>query len=277
MKYFILLTVLVALFAATPVLALTSEDEMLAFRMGESFVHVNELYDAYWEGSTSVDIIQQTPAAAAAENQQATYNWYTSAGTFEVSSSDANDTGSVKITYLDSNWDRQTVTKTMTGQTAVAGGVNAIRILKAEYLTSGAQDTTNQGTIYVTGGASCTGTRSSGVPSTLSEVLCVIPIGAGVSKTCVFTTPRNIVRGAVRRVIAHTAEGVDFDVYLNIIDRTQTYPVVRKYGPFHAFQNVVDIPLNVSIGQKTDIYLTGQTGTAAQDGFFAFEVYYKRQ
>lgn len=262
-----ILALLAAIFAAVaPVHAAPDYDEAA---MGTVYRQFSERADAYFEGTTSVCIVKQDVTTSAATNQQASYPFPAAAGTFEISSSDANDTGAVQIVYLDSSWDRQTVTMTLNGQTKVTSSVSAWRVLSARCANSGAQDTTNQGTIYV-----FTGDCTSGVPDDLATILAIIPIAHGSSKGAVMTTPRSVGKGMIRAIHYALAEGVDFEVYATVIDRTATYPVKRVYGPFHLFQATGTIPLDLPLGSKTDVYLTAKTGTAAQKAWLALETFY---
>jgi hypothetical protein len=265
----ITLIAIAAGFAAAPVHADPDYDEAA---MGTVYNQFHETFDAFFEGTTTVCIVKQEVTAAAATNQQTAYPWIATAGTFEIASSDASDTGEVVVTYIDSFWDRKTATKTLTGQTLVTSTETAMRILSIECVNSGAQDTTNQGTIYV-----FTGTATSGVPDDLSKVLALIPIGVGKSKGAVFSTPRNVTKGIVKGIKYALGEGVDFYVYLNVVDRSVTYPVKKVYGPFYLFQTTGYIPLDVPLDDKMDVYLTGATGTAAQKAWLGFDVFYRKQ
>lgn len=93
------------------------------------------------------------------------YAYPASASVMTVSSSSANDaaagTGArtVKISGLDSNWDRADETVTLNGQTAVTTTTSFIRVFRMEIMTWGSGGT-NAGVIYVG-----TGTVTSGVPA----------------------------------------------------------------------------------------------------------------
>jgi hypothetical protein len=265
----ITLIAIAAGFAVSPVYAAPDYDEAA---MGTVYNQFSEVYDAYYEGTTAVSIVQQEVTAAAATNQQTAYPWPATAAVVKVTSTDANDTGAVILTYLDENWDRLEETLTLTGQTIVSSTATPIRVLGLRCVNSGAQDTTNQGTLYV-----FTGTATSGVPDALSTILAIVPIAHGESKGCVFTTPRNVTKGLLRGIHYTCAEGVDFEVYCTTIDRTQTYPVKRVFGPFMLFQANGFIPINAELDDKTDVYLTAKTGTAAQKCRLGLDVYYRKQ
>lgn len=256
-------------FAAAPVYAAPDYDESA---MGMTYNQFYETASAYFEGTTTVCIVKQDLTTAAATNQQTAYPWPSSAAVVKVTSSDANDTGAVILTYLDENWDRQEETLTLTGQTIVSSTATPIRVLGLRCVDSGAQDTTNQGTLYV-----FTGTATSGVPDSLATILAIVPIGYGSSKAAVYSTPRSVSKGIIKGIRYSCAEGVDFAAYLTIIDRSQTYPVKKVYGPFNLFQATGVLPVYIDIGSKTDIYMTANTGTAAQKCLLGFDVFYKKQ
>jgi hypothetical protein len=266
--FFIVLACVVGL-ATAPVNAAPDYDEV---SMDQLYNQYHEMHDAYFEGTTTVCIVKQDLTTSADTYQQTAYPFPSAAAAVKISSSDANDTGEVVLTYLDSNWDRQTVTHTLTGQTQVATTVTPIRVLSLVCNDSGAQDKTNQGTIYV-----YTGTATSGVPDSLSTVLAIVPIGAGRSKMCVTSIPRNVSKGLIRGIDYACAESVDFYFYLYTIDRSETYPILKQYGPFYVFQSSGRIPLNIPVNDKFDVYMTGATGTAAQKCWLNLDLYYKKQ
>lgn len=255
---FILLT------ATTPVLA---EPINFDHRLGYSMNEISSNYFETYVGNSTIGVAQGVIAYGSA-TAQTSYNFLSAASAaIKISSSDANDTGEIKITYLDSNWDRQDVTETLTGQTQVTLSVTAIRILKAECVWSGAQDNTNQGVVYV-----YTGAATSGVPDSLSTCLAVIPAGRGASVGAVTTIPRNVARAAVTQVIVN-ALAASQEVYLCTRDSSQTYPINRKYGPFDAGSHELLIPLD----DKHDVWLEGKYGTDTVNMTAGFTVYYKKQ
>ena len=270
MKFFAIAIALVLFI--TPVYA-TSTDKMEGYRMSESYTKFNVSLNAYFAATDSVCIIQQTPeGVSTVQNQQSTYAFLAAADGIKISSSAAADTLSVTVSYLDgTTWLEKSETITLTGQTAVTlADTTIIRINGMVINGSGAQDLSH-GVIYaVNDGES----HTAGIPNDLAKVLSVIPANHGVSKTCVFTTPDGIKRALIRNLRINSAEGIDGQVFIYTIDRTATYPAKRTYGPFQVFQGVVDIPVGIVVGEKTDCYLGGLSGVAGSDFYVGMEIFY---
>jgi hypothetical protein len=249
-------------------------------RVGYSAGEISQNYYEFYYGENSATLTSAVALYSGTLTTNAVPNLLSAASAaIKLSSSDANDTGELTLVYLDSNWDRQEVTETLTGQTAVTLSVTAIRVLSATYDWSGAQDKTNQGAIYV-----YTGAATSGVPDDLSTVICAIPAGRGRTQA-VASIPRNVARAVITDVFvndkvftAATTEvtGMQANVKLVVQDSSQTYPIRHIYGPFPVGKTEVMIPVD----DKYDIFLidggNAVQGAAATVGG-GFHVYYRKQ
>jgi hypothetical protein len=91
----------------------------------------------------------------------------------------------VQIIYLDANYASQTLSVNLNGQTAVATGINALRIQSAQVIATGSGGV-NAGNIYV---YDATSSLSGGVPQTATKLYAQIAIGYNTDGLGMYTVP----------------------------------------------------------------------------------------
>lgn len=111
------------------------------------------------------------------------YTYPTSAATNYLSSSDAGDTQEITIVGLDANWNEQTVTQNVNGQTKteIGSGKTWIRVYQA-YNSNGTDIT---GDVYIYEDDTVT----DGIPDTISKVKARINNGNNQSLMALYTVP----------------------------------------------------------------------------------------
>jgi hypothetical protein len=153
-------------------------------------------------GTTSTKIYGRLPSAPATASGpsdiwpgaaiQGVRNLPTSVFQIAVASDSAQDiltSGSgawtVQIVYLDANYASQTLNVNLNGQTAVATGVNALRIQSAQVIAAGTGGV-NAGNIYV---YDATSSLSGGVPQTATKLYAQIATGYNTDGLGMYTVP----------------------------------------------------------------------------------------
>lgn len=91
----------------------------------------------------------------------------------------------VLVTYLDANYASQTALINLNGQTAVASGLNALRIQAAQIVAAGSGGA-NAGNVYV---YDATATLTAGVPQTPAKIFAFVAIGYNTDSLGMFTVP----------------------------------------------------------------------------------------
>lgn len=131
-------------------------------------------------------------------DQGGTYTFLSSAATLYASSSSGSDTFEITVIGLDANWDLQTKTVTLTGQTQVALAGTWIRVHRV-YNSSG---TAAVGDIYIAE----TDNLTAGVPDTASKIKAKIVIGNEQTLMAIYTIPAS--RTGVIMHYSGTASGL---------------------------------------------------------------------
>ena len=163
-------------------------------------------------------------------NYLATKTFPTSANTLYIASDNSGDTSLyVTVVYIDSNGYLQEVEVQLDAsdaQTAVSTGISGLDCNRA-YLSG--DDESAAGNIYVANNASFT----SGVPSTLSNTLCMIPAGYGQSQQCMDRVPTGkklwIKRLVIKISRASGAAG-SANVYLRIKPAGGSWRIFRDFA-----------------------------------------------
>lgn len=110
------------------------------------------------------------------------YNFTTTAGTWAISSTNAGDTQSVKILRLIDDYQIDSVTVVLTGQTKVTLSGNTLRVLEVK--NNGTSDFAGDIYLYEDGAT------TAGVPDTLADVRSYIPAGPiNISQQLITTVP----------------------------------------------------------------------------------------
>lgn len=114
-----------------------------------------------------------------------------SASVLKVTSTDVDDTSAgtgartVRITYLDENYDSATEEVALTGQTEVTTAAEMLRVNRIEVVTAGSTGW-NEGTIYV-----FQGTSTLGVPDDLTKIVNGVTIDHNQTVSSFYTVPNN--------------------------------------------------------------------------------------
>ena len=116
-------------------------------------------------------------------SQGGTYTFLSVATTLYASSSSASDTVSINVQGLDANWDLQTASVTLTGQTQKVIPGTWLRVFRA--YNEGAADLI--GDVYIAGNAGAAITD--GVPDVASLIKAKIDIGDGQTMMAIYTVP----------------------------------------------------------------------------------------
>lgn len=153
----------------------------------------------------------------------------TSASTlYMASDSSADQDIEVTVIYLDTNGIKQTVTANTDasdGQTPVSLAVSGLDSNRA-YLSG--DNESNAGNIYISNNSSFT----SGVPSTITNTLCMIPAGYGQTQQAMDTVPADK-KLRMKRMIAYLARASgaagSATVYLKIKPNGGSWRVMRDY------------------------------------------------
>jgi hypothetical protein len=168
------------------------------------------------------------------------------------------DVGVIEVTYLDSNWDKQTIDLTLTGNTVV-NGTTAIRVLRAKVKTFGILPNEPVGSVYIyeNGSAVTTGT-----PTDLEDVFVQIQSGEGVSHSLVISTARNemfILKGI------ETSSYDNSDFKLTLWQRPFGKNVVRMIkAPFER-NSSLKLVGDAKVGEKTDFWLSAECTTTGAE------------
>lgn len=206
------------------------------------------------------------------------YNYLSSAGVVNVSSSSTADTSAgtgartVLVSGLDSNWDEATETITMTGQTLAPTTKTFIRVFRVQVITAGSGGA-NAGDIYVS-----TGTATVGVPDTATLIYAKIDAGDNQTLQAVYTVPRGC-KGVYRRSRWLMPPNKTTDVRMLVRDAGVTDSVFQTRELYttttgtNAF--LVDVPRDSleSLPEKSDIELRAKVsaGNAIMSASFDLE------
>lgn len=197
------------------------------------------------------------------------YSYPASASQLTLSSDDVNDTSAgtgartVSIQGLDANYEEQTETITLNGQTEVTSVGSYIRIFRMSVLTGGSGGT-NAGTIYAG-----TGTVTGGVPA---NIFAIMSPGEAQTLMAIYTVPAN-----------KTAQLYSFGVssFGNANAVATARLIVRNDGGVFRTQDKVLITRGtliiphrfpVPIPEKSDIEVTAVASTGTIDVSAAFEI-----
>ncbi len=207
--------------------------------------------------------IGSTPIACWIANR--VYNWIPSAQTVWISSSDVDDTNEIVIEGLDTNWDVQTETISLTGQTPKVTTKTWIRVDRV--YNNGAVNF--EGDIYV----NMENNHGVGVPADLSKVVAKILFEANFNHNqtlqAIYSIPAN-----------HTGFVVSWTDSTGKLEDLNVIPQFRSFGKVFRTQTYQGLYQNsiqtisgfVAIPEKTDIQVLVHSPTGSVDANVTFKI-----
>lgn len=201
-------------------------------------------------------------------NQGGTYTYQSSASTMYVSSSDAGDTGTMTVEGLDTNWDEQTQSVTLSGQSQVevGSGLTWIRVFRA-FNTGG---TEFAGDIYVAETDSLTG----GVPDTDSKIKAKITSPEEQTKMALWSVPagKTLYITSIYAGTRSKDKGLRFGLYVREFGKT--FLDKRLLTAFNGHQHYAyDFP--EVIAAKSDVKIRALSDIAGAECEGGFEGWYE--
>jgi len=179
---------------------------------------------------------------------QTSYPFLEVASVFQCSSS-GTDEATITVTYLDSNWDKQTIDIELDGNNVV-DGTTAIRVLKAVIKEYDISPTEPSGNVYIyENGSSIT----AGEPDDMNDVFLKIVSGMGMSHSLLVSTARNesyILQGI------ETATFATSDFIMRLWKRPLGKNQVLMLGVPFDKDSTLNLAGNSYIGEKTDFWVT---------------------
>lgn len=174
------------------------------------------------------------------------YTYTTSAATYYISSSSGSDTDqTIAVVGLDANWDEQTATVSLAGQTKTALSGTWMRVYRV-YNTTGSDAV---GDIYVYEDDTVT----AGVPQTASKIRAKILIGNGQTEMAQLTVPAGY-NMIVTDFLMSSGDDKQANVYARIKPATASAPW-RKIFNHDFYRSVIQESPQIPwiIPEKTDI------------------------
>lgn len=194
-------------------------------------------------------------------DQGGTLSPLAAATAIKVSSSSANDTSAgtgartVQVIGLDSDYNVQLETLTLSGQTAVQGTQVFSRILGVDVLTAGSGGV-NAGTVYVFDDA---GAVTSGVPNTASHIQASIVAGANASQVAAFTSPNRVPYLIQAVYLSSMAQYCRFRIYIRPYGGLQR--LAWEYGIGSGGNQ--GVATHIILPPKADLVVAGLGGGAS--------------
>lgn len=164
----------------------------------------------------------------------------------------------IKLTFLDSNWDVVTETLTTAGASAsVATSVTAYRLLQAEVITVGAYHGSNLGDINIE-------------QSTSGDVLGFISIGIGITEQAIYTVPANKTM-YITEIFVSVGQNNSADVHLRSVRDVDNFSA--PFGTsiddwsLEDYSGADNFPKKtfLKFDEKTDIFFEGERQTGSGD------------
>jgi hypothetical protein len=209
------------------------------------------------DGLSVVNVFGTNPAISTTEEDVweigGTYVFPTSAETLQISSSDAADTGiDINIDGLDADWEPQTDTATLNGQTAVTvSGTTWIR----EFCMANDSDTEIQGTVYLSINGS---DLTNGVPDNVSDIRCVINAEAQESRMAIYSIP-NGKTGYLFRYYICAAKNIQNMIYhIKVCNFEKVFKIKHGGALFQTVYSHSFDKVPVVLPSKTDVKMSGR-------------------
>ena len=185
-------------------------------------------------------------------SQGGTYTFLAAAATLYVSSDSAADTAkSINVQGLDANWNLQTKSVTLTGQTQAVIGGTWLRVFRA-YNESA---TTLAGNVYIAE----TDTLTTGTPQTASKIKAKIDLGDGQTMMAIYTVPNGYTAYMTRWYTTLAISRASYAV-VQMKKRLSggVFRTTREVGLTGAGNSIYQESLNIAIPfpAKTDIKIT---------------------